>query len=274
MEPNFLNLSDPLVFEHFGGAKFWERKDFAAGAMVIAEDENSQDFYYILSGRVEISKSVKHAGRPEKALANLKPGDFFGEGSLLSERVRSATVRASEACVLLKLSHKKFVQLVVQDPEAAMGITLGIVKGLNARLYKTNERLVALYNVARLIPHYKGDQLQIIAAIFAELKEVLQGSETALFAMDGLAKFKTEGMNEKTLAALQGQIPDCASQFAHIPAPPYVLIQGQVFQPIHDASGALLGVLVSSFNGDFQEEDLHLLGIIAEQLGVVLANKQ
>ena len=220
-----------------------------------------------------MTKAVKDESQVEKGLATLLAGDFFGEGALLSGRGRSATVRATEDTVLLRLSHKKFVQLVGQDPEAAMGITLGIVKGLNARLYKTNERLMAIYNVVRLIPRFQGDVQKVVSVIFSELKRVLEHAESALFAMDGLARFKMEGMTEKTLSDLQMQIPNNAHQLNQADAPDYLSAERRVFFGIHDPNGVLVGILATVFHSDFQEEDLHLLGIIAEQLGIVFAKK-
>ena len=114
-----------------------------AGTAILREGEGTEDFYYIFSGAVTVVKAVKGKTGLQEHLANLNTGDFFGEGALLSDKDRGATVTATTDCVLLKLSEENFNKLVLEDAKAAVGLVLGIVKVLNARLQATNEKLAA-----------------------------------------------------------------------------------------------------------------------------------
>ncbi|MFA6024473.1 MAG: cyclic nucleotide-binding domain-containing protein [Candidatus Gracilibacteria bacterium] len=127
MSSPFINLTDPVVFQSFGGDEYWTKVDFPAGSTILKEGEDSQDFFYIFSGSVEITTAMK-------LLATLGAGDFFGEAALLSDKERNATVTAVSDTVVLKLSQPKFEALVLKDAQAAVGILLGIVKVLNGRL--------------------------------------------------------------------------------------------------------------------------------------------
>lgn len=141
---NFINLTDPVIFQSFGGEEYWEKVDVPAGKVILGEGEGSNDFYYVFSGTVTVVKAVKSVPGLQNLLANLGTGDFFGEGALLSENERGATVTASSDCVLLKLSKSNFDKLILDDPKAAVGLVLGIVKVLNQRLFATNEKLAKL----------------------------------------------------------------------------------------------------------------------------------
>src|SRR5262245_19475459 len=68
------------------------RTSYQKGGVIIAEVEFTSDAYILQKGFVE----VYHAGPPEQRLSILGPGDIFGEMSLITERPRSASVRALE----------------------------------------------------------------------------------------------------------------------------------------------------------------------------------
>lgn len=141
---SFINLTDPAIFLTFGGEEYWQKVDVPAGEVILGEGEGTDDFYYIFSGLVSVDKAFKSKAGLQRHLANLGQGDFFGEGALLSDKDRGATVTASSDCTLLKLSKENFDKLVLNDPHAAVGLVLGIVKVLNQRLQETNEKLAGL----------------------------------------------------------------------------------------------------------------------------------
>lgn len=139
----FINLTDPLIFQTFGGEEYWNVMKIDAGNTIFNEGEASTDFYYVFSGKLFVSKSEKSNPLSKKALAELESGDFFGEGALLSDKLCGATVEVTEDCKLLKLSQVEFERMVQEDSQAAIALLLGIGKVLNARLQDTNERLVS-----------------------------------------------------------------------------------------------------------------------------------
>lgn len=72
--------------------RIW-RAFYSAGDPVIEEGEAGTEFFVIERGEAEVARK-KMNGEGEDLIAVLGPGDFFGEGALLDERPRSATVRA------------------------------------------------------------------------------------------------------------------------------------------------------------------------------------
>ncbi len=79
--------------------------DVAAGAVVIAEGEVGDRFYAIESGTVAVSKEGRW-------VADLGPGDFFGEIALLRDVPRTATVTASSDLRLQALEREVFIPAV------------------------------------------------------------------------------------------------------------------------------------------------------------------
>lgn len=260
---SFINLGDPMIFSSFGGEEFWERVDAAAGQMIVSEGEATQDFYYVLSGTLEVLKALGDEAGHQKVLAQLQAGDIFGEGALLSDSGRGASVRASSASQLLKLSRAKFEALVVADPQAAVGLTLGIVKIQNARLAHMNARLVALTNVAKLSTSFAGNPTQVIPAILEELKRVVPGDHL-LFNGEGLVAHQSLAANADPF---QMKIPDLSRRFVEAGAPAYFVEENLVFCPVRDLEGQLRAVLASKFERGLTEEDLRFSLSVSELLG-------
>lgn len=69
-----------------------------AGEQIIAEGACDNSFYILLAGKVAIHK--RKAARP---IANLLPGECFGEISFLTERARTTSVHALADCIVFEI---------------------------------------------------------------------------------------------------------------------------------------------------------------------------
>ncbi|MCP4605170.1 MAG: cyclic nucleotide-binding domain-containing protein [Proteobacteria bacterium] len=94
-----------------------DRKQYSKNEVIIREGEPGEKFYLIESGTVAIQKEGK-----ANSLAELGPGNHFGEIALLSDELRSATVTATQPCVLLTLDRHSFQQVMTHDFNVAMRI--------------------------------------------------------------------------------------------------------------------------------------------------------
>ena len=74
------------------------------------QGELGHEFFIVLDGHV----TVLDGRRP---IAQLHPGDFFGEIALLGGRPRPATVRANGITRLLVIGHREFYALMDEFPE-------------------------------------------------------------------------------------------------------------------------------------------------------------
>ena len=87
---------------------------FGAGEAFVTAGREGETFYVVASGSVAV-----RAGTPLTDVATLRRGQSFGEMSLLTGEVRSATVVALEDAVLLELDREAFAKHFAQHPERA-----------------------------------------------------------------------------------------------------------------------------------------------------------
>jgi MFS family permease len=106
--PMFVPLA-PATVE--GLARKLVRVTVPASEIVVTEGEESDRFYIIESGLVDVT----HDGA---VLRQEGPGDFFGEIGLLRDVPRTATVVAAEDTVLLTLGREDFLAAVTGQSEA------------------------------------------------------------------------------------------------------------------------------------------------------------
>lgn len=107
-----------------------QKQSFMPGQIIVSQGTPGQAFYMILSGRVEIA-------RDGNSLGAFRPGDFFGEMSLLDSAPRSATIRAMEPTACLMLSSWDFKALLERHPS----IAVKLLEVLSRRLRAADERL-------------------------------------------------------------------------------------------------------------------------------------
>ena len=92
------------------------KTSYRVGDVILGEGEFTSDAYIIDRGFVE----VYHAGPPEQRLSILGPGDIFGEMSLITERPRSASVRALEDVEARVFDRETLLELWRSDPDSML----------------------------------------------------------------------------------------------------------------------------------------------------------
>lgn len=80
-----------------------------AGTLLAREGEIGREFFVIISGKAEVSRSGTN-------LRVLGVGEFFGEMALIDRRPRTASVTASADCELLVLAADEFSTVVESMP--------------------------------------------------------------------------------------------------------------------------------------------------------------
>ena len=115
---------------------------FDAGATVVAEGEPGRSMFIVHSGDLVVSK-LGGAGRAIR-LAGLKPGDFFGEMTLIEMQNRSATVIAESSTVLYELTAQKLYAYYKADIHAYVIVMQNINRELCRRLRRSDTRIAEL----------------------------------------------------------------------------------------------------------------------------------
>ena len=91
-------------------ATFATLESVAQGKTIIREGGYSNDFYVIEDGTVKVEREGDH-------LADLGPGDVFGEQGLLEKQERSATVTATSPVRLIRIEHWELSRMRQAMPE-------------------------------------------------------------------------------------------------------------------------------------------------------------
>ncbi|KAJ3280311.1 hypothetical protein HK104_000760 [Borealophlyctis nickersoniae] len=104
---------DPEIRRSLAGVVRYEV--YGPGRVIVKQGHEAQNFYFILSGEVEIKKQVDD-GRTI-SLSVLKSGDSFGELALLQNVKRTATVVTQTETEVLRLGKQDFVQVLKAEAE-------------------------------------------------------------------------------------------------------------------------------------------------------------
>ena len=96
--------------------------------IIFLEEETGNYMYLVLSGKVKVAKSS--ASGKETLLAIHRPGDFFGEMSLLDGQTSPATVSAIEDSKIISVSAADFHKYLLHNQK----VLLQIINVLCARL--------------------------------------------------------------------------------------------------------------------------------------------
>ncbi len=112
---------------------------YSAGEVVFEEGDLGDSLYVLMNGEVEV---VHKGSKGElRALATLRPPEFFGEMSLIDKEFRSATVRAKSDSTMLHLTAENLATFRKNHKDGFAFLVINIARVLSTRLRETNARL-------------------------------------------------------------------------------------------------------------------------------------
>src|SRR5438270_8430695 len=109
--------------------------DYPKSSTIFRNGDPGDAMYLIDVGKVRIN--ITDADGAVVTLAELGPGDFFGEMAMLDGHGRSANATAIEDARLAKLTRDDFLSFMRSDPR----VTLELLTALTKRLRRTDELL-------------------------------------------------------------------------------------------------------------------------------------
>ena len=110
--PDFAALDDRILLKIVGASAnlFWHE-----GSVVFERDTPSEALYIVLAGCVRISNGIDDA----EAIAQIGPGDYFGELSMLANSKHTKSARAIQDTELMVLPKSSFEALLRTDADLA-----------------------------------------------------------------------------------------------------------------------------------------------------------
>ncbi|MEW6201729.1 MAG: cyclic nucleotide-binding domain-containing protein [bacterium] len=165
----FRDFSDKEIEEFSGIIKEVRLKK---GEILFEENDPGDALFLIQVGAIRIFRRLDAGKGEEKSLALLEAGTYLGEMTVLEGAARSASARAETDSLLLKITGADFLSLLHQHPATALRLFLSFMKVISNRLRRTNDELVALYKVGKIIsaaPPLSQLLKEILTCLIAEL---------------------------------------------------------------------------------------------------------
>ena len=111
-----------------------ERLTFADGDVLFAQGDEGDSAYVIVEGTADVMIATP---KGPVTVASVKQNDWVGEIAILCDVPRTATIRATDKLVTLRISKEIFFQLVLQFPQ----MSVEVMRELAFRLESTNQKL-------------------------------------------------------------------------------------------------------------------------------------
>lgn len=115
------------------------QREYAAEEFIFSQGDPGLGMYVVEQGEVDITMTEPDG--QQKKLALLKPGDFFGELSLLDESPRSASATAKTYCRIIGFFRPDLIDLLNRSPKSGTKILFKLGEVIGTRLRITNEQL-------------------------------------------------------------------------------------------------------------------------------------
>lgn len=122
-----------------------KKKSFGAGHVLIEQGTSGQEFFVLTKGSVAISKKTAEGDGYKVVVLNHQNHPAFGEGGLMDDEVRSATIVCESAVECLVLSKTDFDAFCSRSPQYALPIFKKIAISLMSRLNQTSNDLMLLH---------------------------------------------------------------------------------------------------------------------------------
>jgi len=121
-------------------ARFGEFLTLAKGECPVVEGDAHGRLYFVMKGKLRV---VRDSAEGEVTLADLRPGDIFGEMNILDHQPASATVRALGECDLWEIVRASFEDYLETHTVAGQKLLLQVARLLAKRLRDTDARVSA-----------------------------------------------------------------------------------------------------------------------------------
>ena len=96
-------------------ARIADEIDLREGTVLTREGRSGREFFVLIDGTAQVTKEGKR-------IADVGPGDWFGEIALLTDKPRTATVTATSPVDVLVITDRRFREVVETMPSIAMKV--------------------------------------------------------------------------------------------------------------------------------------------------------
>jgi CRP/FNR family cyclic AMP-dependent transcriptional regulator len=116
--------------------------------IVYRQGDPADAVYYIEAGKIQVTVFSEHG--KEGVIAMLEPGDFFGEGCIVSQPFRMATASAAAQSTIVRIEKAAMIRVLHEQPEFSemfmafvLSRNIQIEADLVDQLFNSSERRLA-----------------------------------------------------------------------------------------------------------------------------------
>src|SRR6266850_7716630 len=152
--------------------KRMKRRDFPPNQVIVREGAPGNSMYFITAGHVEVRKKDATTGI-DFLIAELGPGQNFGEMPLITGKPRIATVTSTQPTTCAVLEQKDFHELLLAYPKIGIALTTILAERLESAQQHVGVEFINLGKmnfdprVLALLPHALMQQHKMIPVAFA-----------------------------------------------------------------------------------------------------------
>ncbi len=117
-----------------------QERTYLKGETIFTQGDIGRAFFIVFSGKIALARTDA-ATEKSDILAEVRPGEFFGEMALLEEMPRTATAYALEDTKVFMLFKIKLETLLFARPVIGVVIATQLARILSARLRASMEKL-------------------------------------------------------------------------------------------------------------------------------------
>jgi len=110
-----------------------QERTYLKGETIFTQGDIGRALFLVFSGKIALSR-LDSATQKSETIAEVHPGEFFGEMALLEEMPRTATACALEETRVFMLFKVKLESLLFARPKIGVVIALQLAKIMSARL--------------------------------------------------------------------------------------------------------------------------------------------
>jgi serine/threonine protein phosphatase PrpC/CRP-like cAMP-binding protein len=109
-------------------------RSFTPGSFIVREGDEGDELFIVLRGKVRVESA-------KAPIAELGPGQHFGEMALVDKAPRSADILAVEESALLSIRRRDFFDIIRKDHDIAVKLLWSFLGVLTERLRNTSREL-------------------------------------------------------------------------------------------------------------------------------------